>query len=145
MDKNVNPWTGKSKTSRTTGLFNDLLYKHYPELERQPAPNPYLDLLPIITSQTNPKHIEEYREFFDLKTKISKIEQILEWIDNIEHQHSHKKVEEEIPISSSFVYIPVHSYNTFHELLKECSGGVREPVMKEETVGTLKSEIREMN
>ena len=30
MDKNVNPWTGKTKPSRNTGMFNDILYKHYP-------------------------------------------------------------------------------------------------------------------
>jgi hypothetical protein len=32
MDKGVNPWTGKAKTSKNTGLFNDILFKHYPEM-----------------------------------------------------------------------------------------------------------------
>ena len=58
MEKNVNPWTGKAKTSKSTGMFNEILYKHYPELERSPDPNPHLDILPIIHSQKNVKDIE---------------------------------------------------------------------------------------
>lgn len=53
MEKNANPWTGKTKSTRNVGLFNDILFKHYPELERPPLPNSFLDLIPVIESQQN--------------------------------------------------------------------------------------------
>ncbi len=61
MEKNVNPWTGKTKSSKNVGLFNSILFKHYPELERPPLPNPYLEMIPIIESEQNSREIEEYR------------------------------------------------------------------------------------
>lgn len=73
MDKNVNPWTGKTKTSRNSGLFNDLLFKHYPELERPAVSNPYLELVSIIEAQKNQKNAEEYLDIFDLKIKMNKM------------------------------------------------------------------------
>lgn len=48
MQKNLNPWTGRPKTSKNTGMFNQLIDKHYPELQPQVIPNPYLDYVAVI-------------------------------------------------------------------------------------------------
>jgi len=31
-EKMINPWTGKSKTVKNSGVFNQIVYKYYPEL-----------------------------------------------------------------------------------------------------------------
>lgn len=78
------------------------------------TPNPYLELLPIIQSQTNDNRIDEYKEFFDLKTKLRKMVDIIEWVNKVEKQAAAPLTSEEVPINSSFVYLPIHSYATFH-------------------------------
>ena len=69
---------------------------------------------------------------------MAKMEQILHWLTNIEHQQTHRKTEEETPINSSFVYIPVHSYTTFHDLFRESLVLSKEPLLKEDRVSGLR-------
>lgn len=52
MDKISNPWTGKARTTKGAGMFNYILFKHYPNLEQKQEENPYIEMASIIASQT---------------------------------------------------------------------------------------------
>lgn len=94
-------------------------------------------MVALIESEKTFKSIDEYEDLFDLKSKITKLNEINAWIDKVQAMQSNVQREEETPIDSSFVYIPIHAYNTFHEILKDCIGASKEPLIKEDSLKQL--------
>lgn len=94
-------------------------------------------MVALIESEKIFKNIEQYEDLFDLTGKITKLNEINAWIDRVQTMQENVEREEETPIDSSFVYIPIHAYNTFHEILKDCVGTCKEPLIKEDSLKQL--------
>jgi hypothetical protein len=41
----INPWTGKTKPNKNTGIFNYLIDKYYPELTPSKIENEHINLI----------------------------------------------------------------------------------------------------
>ena len=56
-----------------------------------------------------------------------------------------QEVNEEVPIDSSYIYLPIHSGTTFHEILKDAIGNDRNNLLGETEIKRLKEEMRQIN
>ena len=84
MDKVTNPWTGKAK-QKGEGMLNSLIDKHFPEVVAREETSP-----PMVEEKLKRKvferlkktnNINEYKEIFNVKERIDKLNQIINWID----------------------------------------------------------------